>query len=113
MIAKHEICTMQILVIAATAAEIQPFITSNTKADVLICGVGVPSTIYHLQKRILQVEYDLVIQAGIAGSFNKEIELGRTVLVKQDCFADLGFEEKEKYTPIFDTNLADRNEEPF
>ncbi len=110
---KHEICNMQILVIAATAAEIQPFISGNTKTDSLICGVGVPSTIYHLQKRILQVEYDLVIQAGIAGCFNTNIELGKTVMVKADCFADLGFEEKENYTPVFNTALADKNEVPF
>ncbi len=113
MKAKHEICKMQILVIAATATEIQPFITSNTKADVLICGVGVPSTIYHLQKRILQVEYDLAIQAGIAGCFDNRIELAKTVMVKQDCFADLGFEEKENYTPIFNTDLAYKDDPPF
>jgi len=110
---KHEICTMQILVIAATATEIQPFITNNSKADVLICGVGVPSTIYHLHKRILQVEYDLVIQAGIAGSFDKNMELAKTVMVTQDIFADIGFEEKEKYIPVFNTDLANKNESPF
>lgn len=110
---KHEICTMQILVIAATATEIQPFINTNTKADVLVCGVGAPATIYHLQKRILQVEYDLILQAGIAGSFNQNIELGKTVMVKKDCFADLGFEENENYMPVFNTDLADKNEQPY
>jgi futalosine hydrolase len=113
MVAKHEICSMQVLVIAATANEIQPFISANTKADVLLCGVGVPSTIYHLQKRILQVEYDLVIQAGIAGAFDPNLKLAKVVFVKKDCFADLGFEEKQAYTPVFETLLADKNEEPF
>jgi futalosine hydrolase len=113
MVAKHEICAMQVLVIAATAAEIQPFISSRTKTDVLICGVGVPSTIYHLHKRILQVEYDLVIQAGIGGCFHRDKPLAKTVLVKKDCFADLGFEENQEYTPVFDTALANPNEEPF
>ena len=77
---------MQILLIAATAKEIEPFRTVNPDFDILITGVGVPATTYHLQKRLLQVGYDLVIQAGIAGTFNKDIELGQTVLVKQDCF---------------------------
>ena len=58
---------MQILVIAATEQEIEPFTDANARVDVLITGVGVPSTIYHLQKRIHQMEYDLIIQAGIAG----------------------------------------------
>lgn len=110
---KHEICTMQILVIAATATEIQPFIAADTNIDVLITGVGVPATIYHLQKRIQQIDYDLIIQAGIAGAFDPQFLLGQTVLVKQDCFADLGIEEKENYTPIFETGFADKNEFPF
>jgi futalosine hydrolase len=104
---------MQILLIAATASEIEPFTVVNDSIDVLITGVGVPSTIYHLQKRIHQLEYDFIIQAGIAGSFNSNIALGQTLLVKQDCFADLGIEEKGNYTPVFNTAFADKDEFPF
>ncbi len=104
---------MQILLIAATATEIEPFTAANSRVDTLITGVGVPAAIYHLQKRIHQIDYDFIIQAGIAGSFSNEIELGRVVLVKQDCFADLGMEEKGNYTPIFNTAFTDKNEFPF
>lgn len=104
---------MQILLIAATALEIEPFTTTNSRVDTLITGVGVPAAIYHLQKRIHQIDYDFIIQAGIAGSFSNEIALGRVVLVKQDCFADLGMEEKGNYTPIFNTAFTDKNEFPF
>jgi futalosine hydrolase len=110
---KHEICGMQILLIAATTPEIEPFITTRPGIDVLITGVGVPSVLYHLQKRMHQIDYDFIIQAGIAGTFTDAIQPGQTVLVKQDCFADLGFEEKENYTPIFETGFADKNEPPF
>ena len=104
---------MQILVIAATAQEIKPFTDANTRVDVLITGVGAPSTIYHLQKRIQQMNYDFIIQAGIAGSFTNDIELGKVLLVQQDCFADLGIEEKGVYNPIFNIGFADKNEFPF
>lgn len=110
---KHEICAMQILVIAATEQEIEPFTTANSRVDVLITGVGVPSTIYHLQKRIQQVDYDCIIQAGIAGSFNNDIELEKVVVVQQDCFADLGMEEKGIYTPVFNAGFANKDEFPF
>lgn len=110
---KHEICTMQILVIAATKHEIGPLFALNAPINILITGIGVPSTIYHLQKRITQMNYDFIIQAGIAGSFNDNIELGQTVIVQQDCFADLGIEENENYTPIFKTALTNENEFPF
>jgi len=104
---------MQILLIAATTHEIEPFTTANSHIDVLITGVGVPSTIYHLQKRIHQVDYDLIIQAGIAGSFHDDVLLGNVVLVKEDCFADLGMEENGNYTPVFNTLIADKDEFPF
>jgi futalosine hydrolase len=104
---------MQILLIAATTLEIEPFTTADNRIDILITGIGVPAAIYHLQKRIHQIDYDFIIQAGIAGSFSNEIELGRVVLVKQDCFADLGMEENGNYTPVFNTSFADKDEFPF
>ncbi len=104
---------MQILLIAATEREIQPFIAGNTNIDVLITGVGVPSAIYHLQKRMQQIDYDLIIQAGIAGTFTGDLQLGKTVLVKQDSFGDLGMEEKENFTPVFEAGFSDKNEFPF
>ena len=104
---------MRILLIAATEAEVQPFMAANPGFDVLITGAGVPSTIYRLQKRIQQTHYDLIIQAGIAGSFCKEVKLAQTVLVKQDAFGDLGAELEEEFTTIFDAGLADKNEFPF
>jgi futalosine hydrolase len=110
---KHEICAMQILLIAATKEEIQPFINVNPQIDVLIAGVGVPATIYHLQKRMQQIDYDLIIQAGIAGAYKQELTLGETVLINQDTFGDLGMEEKEDFTSIFETALAGKDEFPF
>ncbi|HMU10288.1 MAG TPA: futalosine hydrolase [Ferruginibacter sp.] len=104
---------MQILLLAATQQEISPFIGANTGTDVLISGVGLPSAMYHLQKRMQQIDYDLIIQAGIAGSFNRGIELGQTLWVKQDSFGDLGTEENENFLPFFDSGLADKNEFPF
>jgi futalosine hydrolase len=104
---------MQILLIAATADEIEPFAAANNQVDVLITGVGVPATMFHLQKRIHQLDYDCIIQAGIAGSFTTDIQLGKVVLVQQDCFADLGIEEKGIYNPIFNTGFAEKNEFPF
>jgi futalosine hydrolase len=110
---KHEICDMQILLLAATEQEIRPFIDANTGMDVLIAGVGLPSTMYHLQKRMQQIDYDLIIQPGIAGSFRQEIEPGETFWVKQDTFGDLGTEENGIFSSLFDSGLADKSGFPF
>lgn len=105
---------MQILLTAATSKEIE-FISGggNNKTDTLVSGVGSPSSLYHLQKRIHQIDYDLVIQAGIAGSFTNDLELGSTVIVERDVFADLGVEEKGRFINIFDMGLSGRNDFPF
>ncbi|HQY10655.1 MAG TPA: futalosine hydrolase [Ferruginibacter sp.] len=110
---KHEICPMQILLLSATEQEIKPFSDANTGTDILVSGVGVPAAMYHLQKRMQQIDYDLIIQAGIAGTFNSGVRLGQVVLVKQDTFADLGAEEKDNFIPLFESGLADKNEFPF
>jgi hypothetical protein len=39
---------MNLLVVAATDFEIKPFIQNNKNAEVLITGVGIPATIFHL-----------------------------------------------------------------
>ncbi len=51
---------MKILVVAATKLEIAPFLKKNNSAEVLICGAGIPSTVYHLTKKLLQNNYDTV-----------------------------------------------------
>ena len=104
---------MRILLIAATQYEIEPFSAENKALDVLITGVGVPATIYLLQKTIQQIQPDLIIQAGIAGTFSEKQLLGEVVLVKQDAFGDLGMEQKEQFTPIFRSEFANKNEFPF
>jgi len=103
---------MQILLISATGNEVQPQLAGGN-VDILVTGVGIPSSMFHLQKRLHQITYDLVIQAGVAGSFLKEPAIGETVLVQQDTFGDLGTEKEEEFCSIFEANLADRNEFPF
>ena len=97
---------MQVLVVAATEMEIAPFI-ENHSADILITGVGIPACTYHLLKRIQQIDYDLIIQAGIGGSFDLENPPGATVLVAKDLFADIGIEEKNQFFSLEEAGLAD------
>jgi futalosine hydrolase len=92
--------------------EIMSFINDG-KAETLVTGVGIPSTVFHLTKKLLEQPYDLVIQAGIAGTFSKKIKKGETVIVERDAFADIGAAEKKKFIPVFDMGFGDKNEFPF
>lgn len=110
---KPEICSMSILIVAATELEIAPFIQLDLPVDILITGVGAPAAIYQLQKKLQEKKYKSVIQAGIAGSFTDSLALGDTVVVERDCFADIGMNEKGVFNYIFETNLANKNEFPY
>jgi len=104
---------MQILLVAATANEIELFINTYPNVDILVTGVGVPATMYRLQSRLWKDDYDFVIQAGIGGAFSNELELGQVVFVKQDTFGDLGIEEKHVFTPATVSGLIHAHTFPY
>ena len=104
---------MQILLVSATELEIAPFLQHETKTEHLVTGVGVPATLYQLSKLLSLKKYDLVVQAGIAGSFTTELPLGETVVVARDAFADAGALEKGQLKTLFDLGLADANSLPY
>jgi len=107
-----------ILVVAATAKEINPFIgftrTGNiNNTDILISGIGLTASTYHLAKQLALKKYDLVIQAGVAGCFNLRIPLGAVVAVKQDTIADQSVVELQKLKTLFDLNLVPQDQYPY
>ena len=104
---------MKVLIVAATEFEIKPLIETQKKAEILITGIGITATIYHLTKRLLTHHYDFVIQAGIAGMFPGKFTLGAVVAVKEDAFADVGIEEKGELRTLFEYGFLDKNEFPF
>jgi futalosine hydrolase len=104
---------MNLLLVAATKFEIEPFLKENIQADILITEVGIPSTIFHLTKRFFEKKYDLVIQAGVAGTFNDQFKLSEVVLVKEDTFADLGIEENGKLYSLFEKGFIGETDFPY
>jgi len=104
---------MNLLIVAATEFEIAPYLNTNYQADILITGVGIPATIFHLTKKLITKKYDLVIQAGIAGTFNDQLSLSNVVMVKKDTFGDIGIEEKGKLFSLFETGFIDKNDFPY
>jgi futalosine hydrolase len=110
---------MNILLIAATATEIEPFFEyyrSTKRAqniDILITGIGLTAATYHLAKQINLKRPDLVIQAGVAGCFTKQIPLGSVVVVKKEAIADQSVIELEKLKTLFDLELVPQDQFPF
>ena len=107
-----------ILVVAATAKEINPFIECTrtgglTNVDILISGIGLTASTYHLAKQLALKKYDIVIQTGVAGSFDLSIPLGAVVAVKQDTIADQSVVELERLKTLFDLKLVPQDQYPY
>ncbi len=81
--------------------------------DILVTGPGGYFTMYHLLNTLKEKKYDLAINAGIAGSYNKEIAVGEVVQVVSDEFADLGIEDKDHFITIFEAGFENANKTPF
>jgi len=116
-----DICSMYIVLAAATSFEIQPTIdllkngsapAGGLETDVLITGIGALPTAYALMRQIGRRRPDIVIQAGIAGCFTPG-RIGTVLAVKEEVLGDLGVKEGQDFKTIFDLNLTDRNAPPF
>jgi futalosine hydrolase len=113
-----ELRPMNVLVIAATEKELTG-ITENTfngtslVLQTAVTGVGLLPSTYAIMQLIGRSKPDLVIQVGIAGSFNPSLELGTAVTVEREILADIGVFEKDGYRDIFELGLAGNNMPPF
>ena len=96
---------MKILLVAATNQEINNDLFSSK--DILITGVGMMNTCLNLVNKLSDTNYDLVINMGVAGSFNSEIKIGDVVEVVEDIFSEIGFEDGDIFSEF--TNFEIKN----
>ena len=87
---------MKILLVAATNQEIKKDLFSSK--DILITGVGMLNTTLNLTAKLSSTNYDLVINMGVAGSFNSDIKIGNVVEVVEDIFSEIGFQNGESFS---------------
>jgi futalosine hydrolase len=95
---------MRVLIVAATEFEIVELKKSIDHGpwsiDFLVTGVGMVATAFALGKRLAENKYDLAINLGIAGSFDRDIALGEVVEVTSDTLAELGAEDGDEFISI-------------
>ena len=128
---------MRILLVSATAAEIGP-VTAGLRpstlsgslrtdegqriagyhcdghdVDVLVSGVGMVATATWCTHALCRERYDLALNLGVCGSFDRSLTLGAVVHVVSDRVAELGAEDDEAFLSIHQMHLLDENEPPF
>jgi futalosine hydrolase len=109
----QKIAFMRILFVAATDFEVESlklkvesqnnasnFEPSTLNFKLLITGVGMVATAYALGRELTKNQYDLVINLGIAGSFDHSFALGDIVEITEDTLAELGAEDDKEFLPI-------------
>ncbi len=122
---------MRILVVAATPPEIEPFvaglrhksdgdsrITTYARAghdvDVLTTGVGMVATAAWCSRVLARAEYDVALNLGVCGSFDRALAPGSVVHVVTDGLPELGAEDDEAFLTLEDLKLlAGGNQFPF
>lgn len=121
---------MNILLVAATEFELQPLLSQLEQAGYtekegrwessalsiqpLVTGVGLTATTYHLTRHLANYSYQLALNLGIAGAFDRSIELGAVFQVISEQFADLGVEEADgRFLDLFQLDLTTPNQPPF
>lgn len=100
---------MKTLVVAATFPEVsglcEHFHLTEDKLmqapnfDILVTGVGMTATAFALGST-LNPSYGLVINLGIAGTYQRDIALGTLVQVTEDIFSELGAESPSGFLTI-------------
>jgi futalosine hydrolase len=109
----QKIAFMRILFVAATDFEVESlklkvesqnnasnFEPSTLNFKLLITSVGMVATAFALGRELAKNQYDLVINLGIAGSFDHSFALGDIVEITEDTLAELGAEDDEAFLPI-------------
>jgi futalosine hydrolase len=108
---------MKILLTAATSKELEPILSSFGKKPETtyafqqleitkhISSVGIASTAYSLGKIFAIEKFDIAIQIGIAGAYQKNCKLGEVYQVLSDRFLYFGAEE-DNFIPISKLNLG-------
>lgn len=121
---------MKLLLVSATDLEIAPTLfqlgegrrlsneliryqSGADTIDVLVTGVGMIHTTFFLGKYLNSHKPDLIINAGICGSFKDSLSIGSVVNVVSDSFPEIGSESANSFIPWFDLKLEDPQRFPF
>ena len=111
---------MQILLVAAKPAEIllsEAAIANlhpiNGKLHLHFTDVGLTAATFSITRLALSLQPDLIIQAGIAGTFRSNFVPGEVLLIANESIGDLGVQEQHEWKDVFQLSLTNPNEHPF
>jgi len=112
------------LIVSATEHEVKPLlrgkqvelgslVSLSPEVSLLVTGVGAAATSFHLAKALFTLPITQVVNVGVAGAYDKSLEIGSVVTIVCDTFADYGADDNGSFLSQFDLGLANPNGFPF
>lgn len=95
------------------AGKVKHFRCGTAGIHLLVGGVGMMETAFHLATALRDIPVHHAIQAGIAGAFDRKLNIGDIVRVDSQRYGDLGTRDSSGFSDVFDLGLTGRNEPPF
>jgi futalosine hydrolase len=108
---------MHLLVVAATEGELASLDIGLTQGrchiEVMITGVGMVATAAHVSRALARTRFDLAINIGVCGAFDRALALAGVVHVTSDRIPELGVEDGQTFVPADAIGLVDAGTAPF
>ncbi len=114
---------MKVVITAATQGEWMPsysninqlYTGGNERLQVSFhqSGVGMLGTAVSLTRLVYDKRPDLIIQAGIAGTFDTNMQLGKVLAVGKESLGDMGVLENGIWKDVFDMQLEQADCPPY
>lgn len=105
---------MKILITSATSLELElteqylkvnakpngmySYLYKNHHISTLVMGIGSVHVAFNMARYSGIEDMDLLINIGIAGAYDRSLNIGEVVAIAQDCFADMCIEEADGST---------------
>lgn len=106
--------TIQWLQQHARKKNFSTFEYEGQEIQILVTGVGLVQATFSLTKMLQGERFDLMVQIGIGGSYRRDDELGSVVQVVEECFGDIGIQERDgSWSDLFQLGLVGPDQYPF
>jgi futalosine hydrolase len=101
------------LSVASTGGHVATRSRAGQLVDVLVTGVGMVATAARCAQAFGRQRYDLALNVGVCGSFDRALPIGTVVQVVVDRLSEMGAEDGDRFLTVHDLKLIDENEFPF
>lgn len=117
---------MKVLLVAATEREMtlgtsslqkyrrgHTYIKDSYEIHQVITGSGILKTAFHLTEHLVSKRYDMAVNIGICGTFERLLNIGDVLRIQRDRLADWGVEENKTFKDAFEMGLENDMDFPF